>query len=143
MINQFLGDGFMTLFGVGSDADNHADKALATARSILRRLEDLNSNLTRRGHPSLAIGIGINTGRAIVGRVGSSERMEFTGIGTTVNVASRIENLNKTLGTTLLLSQATRDALQRPAALTALPPQLVKGVDEPIQVFTLATVKEA
>jgi adenylate cyclase len=139
MINQFTGDGFMALFGVGSDSHNHADKALSTARSMLRRLDRLNLELTQRGQPPLAIGIGLNTGPAIVGSIGSAERMEFTGIGTTVNVASRIESLNKTLGTTLLLSKATRDALQRPPALSALPPQAVKGVDQPVEVFTLAS----
>ena len=139
MINHFMGDGFMALFGVGSDADSHADKALASGRSMIQRLERLNFDLVKRGHPALAIGIGINTGKAIIGSIGSSERMEFTGIGTTVNVASRIESLNKTLGTTLLLSKATRDALSDTAGLTALPPQLVKGVGEPIEVFTLAS----
>jgi adenylate cyclase len=63
--------------------------------------------------------------------------MEFTVIGNTVNVASRIEALNKTLGTTLLMSKATCDALQRPTALQALPAQLVKGVEQPIEIFTL------
>ena len=139
MISQFLGDGFMTLFGVDSQTHDHADVALATASSMLRRLELLNADLTQRGHPHLAIGIGINTGPAIVGSIGSPERMEFTGIGTTVNVASRIESLNKTLGTTLLLSAATRAALHQPVTLTALPPQMVKGVDEPIAIFTLGS----
>ncbi|MEP6810793.1 MAG: adenylate/guanylate cyclase domain-containing protein, partial [Chthoniobacterales bacterium] len=100
MINQFMGDGFMALFGVGPNSADHADQALATAQAMLVRLAELNTHLTERGHLALAIGIGLNTGRAIVGSVGSSERMEFTGIGTTVNVASRIESLNKTLGTT-------------------------------------------
>ena len=62
--------------------------------------------------------------------------MEFTVIGNTVNVASRIEGVNKVLGTTLLISKATRDALQRPTTLRPLPPQLVKGVDEPVEIFT-------
>lgn len=138
MINQFLGDGFMALFGVGADSGNHADAALAAASSMLRRLDRLNPALERKGHSALAIGIGINTGRAIVGSIGSAERMAFTGIGTTVNVASRIESLNKTLHTALLLSKSTRDALKRPPALRALPPQPVKGVAEPVEVFTFA-----
>jgi adenylate cyclase len=139
MINKFLGDGFMALFGVDSGAHNHADKALAAGRDLEHRLERLNLELARRSEEPIRIGIGINTGRAIVGSIGSPERMEFTVIGNTVNVASRIEGLNKTLDTTLLISKATRDALQRPASLRALPPQPVKGVEQPVEVFTLAS----
>ncbi len=138
MINKFLGDGFMALFGVDSDARNHADKALAAGRDMERRLERLNADLVKRGEEPIRIGIGINSGRAIVGSIGSPERMEFTVIGNTVNVASRIEGLNKTLNTTLLISKATRDALRRPPALRALTPQTVKGVEQPVKIFTLA-----
>jgi adenylate cyclase len=139
MINKFLGDGFMALFGVGSTAHNHADRAVAAGQSMMRALERLNLERAQGGQDSIAIGIGINTGPAIVGSIGSPERMEFTVIGNTVNVASRIEALNKTLGTSLLMSRATRDALQRPPALQALPPQPVKGVDEPVEIFTVAS----
>jgi len=139
MINKFLGDGFMALFGVDSNAHNHADKALAAGRDLERKLERLNLELTRRGEEPIRIGIGINSGRAIVGSIGSSERMEFTVIGNTVNVASRIEGLNKTLDTTLLISKTTRDALRRPTSLRALPPQPVKGVEQPVEIFTLAS----
>ncbi|HEV3409766.1 MAG TPA: adenylate/guanylate cyclase domain-containing protein [Chthoniobacterales bacterium] len=139
MINQFTGDGFMALFGVSADSRNHADTAVAAARAMLQRLEKLNAEFEKRGQPSLAIGIGINTGPAIVGSVGSPERMEFTSIGTTVNVASRIESLNKPLGTSLLISRTTRDALQKADVFRALPPQPVKGVDQPVEVFTPAT----
>src|SRR5438445_388213 len=90
MINKFLGDGFMALFGIGSDTRNHADKAVAAACSIQRTMERLNAQRAARGEDSIQIGIGINTGPAIVGSIGSPERMEFTVIGNTVNVASRI-----------------------------------------------------
>lgn len=138
IINQFTGDGFMAIFGIGRDSQDHAEQAVTTARAMLRRLARLNSELQARGEPPLAIGIGINTGPAIVGSIGSPERMEFTGIGTTVNVASRIEALNKTLGTALLVSRTTREQLRDGAELQALPPQTVKGVDEPVEVFTVA-----
>ena len=137
MINKFLGDGFMALFGIGSNIGNHADEALAAAGSIQRTMAELNKARTARGEDSIQIGIGINTGPAIVGSIGSPERMEFTVIGNTVNVASRIEALNKTLGTSLLISKTTRDALQKMAQLRALPPQSVKGVDELVEVFTI------
>jgi adenylate cyclase len=139
MINKFLGDGFMALFGIGKDERNHADSALAAARSIHRTLEQLNAQRAARGEDPIQIGIGINTGPAIVGSIGSPERMEFTVIGNTVNVASRIEALNKTLSTSLLISRSTRDALGSAAELRALPPQPVKGVDELVEVFTLAS----
>jgi len=139
MINKFLGDGFMALFGIGREDRDHADKALAAARSIQRTMEKLNAERASRGEDAIQIGIGINTGPAIVGSIGSPERMEFTVIGNTVNVASRIEALNKTLNTSLLISKSTREALREAAALRALPPQPVKGVDELVEVFTLAT----
>src|ERR1700730_4766840 len=139
MINKFLGDGFMALFGIGGSNRNHADEALAAACSIQRTLERLNATRTACGEDQIQIGIGINTGPAIVGSIGSPERMEFTVIGNTVNVASRIEALNKTLSTCLLLSKDTRDALQRAADLHELPPQPVKGVDHPVKIFTVVS----
>jgi adenylate cyclase len=136
MINKFLGDGFMALFGVDSGQHDHADKALAAGHDLERRLARLNSDLTRRGEEPIRIGIGINSGRVIVGSIGSPERMEFTVIGSAVNIASRIQALNKTLGTTLLLSRATRDALRQPLTLRALPLQSIEGVERPLETFT-------
>ena len=136
MINKFLGDGFMALFGVDGDQRDHADKALAAGHDLQRRLERLNSDSSRRGEQPIQVGIGINSGRVIVGSIGSPDRMEFTVIGSTVNIASRIQALNKTLGTTLLLSRATRDALRQPLALHALPVQCIEGIERPLETFT-------
>ena len=137
MINKFLGDGFMALFGVDGDQRDHADKALAAGHDLQRRLERLNSDSSRRGEQPIQVGIGINSGRVIVGSIGSPDRMEFTVIGSTVNIASRIQALNKTLGTTLLLSRATRDALRQPLALRALPVQCIEGIERPLETYTL------
>src|SRR5262249_51200820 len=120
MINKFLGDGFMALFGIGQKDLDHADKALGAARSIQQTLDRLNAERRRRGEDRIQIGIGINTGPAIVGSIGSPVRMEFTVIGNTVNVAARIESLNKTLNTSLLISRSTRDALRQVGSLCAL-----------------------
>lgn len=137
IVNKFLGDGFMAIFGAGSTAATHADDAVAAGCSMLRRLESFNADLIRADEAALRIGIGINTGGAIVGSIGSAERMEFTVIGNTVNVASRIEALTKTVGTSLLLSKTTKDYLTRAFDLRALPPQHVKGVDTPVEIFTV------
>src|SRR5215471_16920623 len=136
MINKFLGDGFMALFGVDNDQHDHADEALAAGHGLQRSLERFNSDLTRRREEPVQVGIGINSGRVIVGSIGSPDRMEFIVIGSTVDIASRIEALNKTLGTTLLLSRATRNALRQPLALRALPLQCIEGVERPLEIFT-------
>ena len=68
IINKFLGDGFMALFGIGADGMNHADDALATGCDMLSALEGLNAQILREGREAIAIGIGIHTGPAIVGR---------------------------------------------------------------------------
>jgi adenylate cyclase len=143
MINKFLGDGFMALFGAGAASVAHADEALAASREMIVRLSLLNTRLGADGEAPLAIGIGLHTGPAIVGSIGSPERLEFTAIGSTVNLASRIESLTKTVGATLLLSEATRLGLRESVQLRALPPQMVKGVDEPVSVWTLAETIES
>ena len=137
MINKFLGDGFMALFGIGTGSRNHADDAFAAARSIQNALERLNAERSARGEDAIQIAIGINTGPAIVGSIGSPQRMEFTVIGHVVNVASRLEGLAKMLNLELLLSKATRDAMQQRVTLLELPAQPVKGVDGPIAIFTI------
>jgi adenylate cyclase len=138
MINKFLGDGFMAVFGAGAEVASHADDALGAGQAMLRRLAELNQELATTKTEPIAIGIGLNSGLAIVGSIGSPERMEFTVIGNTVNVASRIENLTKTIGEPLLLTEATRKALREQTELREFPPQPVRGVDQPVRVFTPA-----
>ncbi len=137
MINKFLGDGLLALFGAGIATPTHADEALHAARAMLTHLHQLNLDLAARGEEMLCIGIGIHTGPAIVGSIGSPERLEFTAIGNTVNLASRIESLTKMVSETVVLSEATRAALQNPTHLKELPPQMVKGVEQPVIVWAL------
>jgi adenylate cyclase len=138
MVNKFLGDGFLALFGVGGSSSAHADAALAAGRDMLRSLAQLNRDLALPSERALAIGIGIHTGPAIIGSIGSPERLEYTAIGNTVNVASRIERLTKLLGTSLLVTESTRLQLQAGLPLNEFPPQWVRGLDRPIKVFSVA-----
>ena len=136
MINKYLGDGFMALFGIGADGNcNHAEDAFAAGRAILRDLDGLNQNLAARGYAALAIGVGIHSGSAVVGSIGSPQRLEFTAIGSTVNLAARLESLTKRVGAPLLLSAASRAQLRDAEDLEELPPQTIRGVAEAVTVF--------
>jgi adenylate cyclase len=143
MVNKFLGDGFLALFGVGRPSIPHADSALAAGRDMLCSLTQLNKDLAFSGERELAIGIGIHTGRAIVGSIGSPERLEYTAIGTTVNFASRIEPLTKLLGTPLLFTESTKLQLRSDLLLHEFPAQWVRGLDKPIKVFSVADLQES
>ena len=135
MVNKYLGDGFMALFGAGDFAGNHADAAVGAGCDILISLDKLNQELAGHGREPIRIGVGLHTGPAIVGSIGSPQRLEFTAIGNTVNVASRIESLTKTVGRPLLLTAEVRALLSVEFPLEVLPPQQVRGIDEPMTVF--------
>jgi adenylate cyclase len=143
MVNKFLGDGFMALFGAGGETDAHADEAVHAAGEMLAHLRELNEELAARGDEMMCIGIGLHTGPAIIGSIGSPERLEFTAIGSTVNVASRIESLTKVVGETVLLSDATRAALKGPVTLKEHPPQKVKGVLEPVRIWGVGVARSS
>lgn len=138
MLNKYLGDGFMALFGVGADgARNHAAAAFQAGRDISRAVASLNLKFAAEARAPLRVGIGIHTGLAIVGSIGSPDRLEFTAIGATVNLAARLESLTKTLNVPLLLSATTRASLGEEPALRELPPLEVRGLDQPVKVFAL------
>lgn len=136
MINKFLGDGFMAIFGFDQPHAG-ADQALAAARDMLGGLVELNATLGARGEEPLAIGIGLHTGPAVLGSIGCADRMEFTAIGSTVNLASRIESLTKEVGVPVLFTVATRSVLTCPA--NDLGDHSVRGVDGPVRLYTVAT----
>lgn len=137
MVNKYLGDGFMAIFGVGASTDGHAQRAVQAALDLVDRVTETEQRMQAAGWKELAIGVGINSGPAVVGCIGSPRRQEYTAIGDTVNVASRVESLTKALGQPILLTRTTRDALQEvlDASVVELPPQTVKGKAEPLEIF--------
>jgi adenylate cyclase len=137
MVNKFLGDGFMALFGIGPNSDNHALRAIEAGRALLECLRGMCEQLQLAGWPDFQIGIGVNSGPAIVGSIGSPKRQEYTAIGDTVNVASRVEALTKTVGQMFLVTDATRRLLPQSVRLKALPPQAVKGKGQPLEIFAV------
>jgi len=112
----YRGDGFLAAFGAPIEVEDHADRALATARDMIDvRLPRFNEWLRSNGFgEDVAMGVGLNSGLFMSGNVGSHRRLEYTVHGDTVNTASRIEGLTKTLGGPILLSESTRAALLRP-----------------------------
>lgn len=146
LVNKFLGDGVMALFGISGADENHADQAVTAALTILHKLAQLNNELRGEHKQPLEIGIGIHTGSALVGCFGATfaqsdgtqrVRREFTAIGQTVNLAQRIEQLTKTCDGPILISDATRQRLTQQLPMQDVPPQHVHGIDEPIIVHRL------
>jgi len=130
-VNKFLGDGALAVFGAPNDLPDHADAALKTAVVIDRLVAE-------RFGQELRIGIGINTGVVIAGTIGGGGKLEFTLIGDTVNVAARVEQLTKTTGDTILLTQQSVDALvSRPAGLLDRGSHALKGKSAPVRTYSL------
>jgi adenylate cyclase len=111
IVNQYLGDGMMVLFGAPQPQPDHALRAVRAAVGMLDRVHRLQQRFQQLGADGFRIGIGIHTGSAVVGTVGSPRRLDYTAIGDTVNTAARIESCNKQLQTEILLSEATLRAL--------------------------------
>lgn len=108
MIDKFIGDAIMAVFGTPTKESNNAKNAIAAATKMIQSLTALNQELSKEGLPQIKIGIGIHSGDAIAGNVGSISRMDYTVIGDTVNVAARIESQTKALGHVLLVSEQTK-----------------------------------
>ena len=111
----YRGDGFLAVFGAPIEIEDHADRALATAREMIEiRLPRFNAWLRENGFgEEVRMGIGLNSGPFMSGNVGSLRRLEYTVHGDVVNTASRIEGLTKTVGGPILFAQSTRDAFVR------------------------------
>lgn len=128
-VNKFLGDGALAVFGAPNDLANHAAAAVSAA-TLIQRL------VAERFEGALRIGIGINTGEVIAGTIGGGGKLEFTLIGDAVNVAARVEELTKTTGDLILLTQPTVDALDSlPSALSGRGLHVLKGKSAAVQLF--------
>ena len=112
MVDKFIGDAIMAIFGAPVPTDDHATRALQAAAEMIERLDELQVHWKGEGLPPVRIGIGIATGTMIVGNMGSEARADFSVVGDAVNLAARLQDINKELGTTILISSATRAACE-------------------------------
>jgi adenylate cyclase len=137
IVDKFIGDGILAYWGAFTPGKNHALLAARAALEMTRRLEELNRQWQAAGRQPIAIGIGLNTGEVIFGNVGSGKKIEFTVIGDAVNLASRLEGLNKQFGTSIIISDATRIRLGDAAVVRPLGGVQVKGKTVETKVFEL------
>jgi adenylate cyclase len=133
-IDKFQGDGMLVVFGAPNPLIDHAQRALAAARAMLREIDILNKELTDMGKPQIAVGIGLDTGEVVAGHVGSEKRMEFTTIGVPVNNSSY---LSKVRPAQVLMSEATRNLLASDVEVIDYEPLLLKGASQKQPIYQL------
>ena len=135
MVDKYIGDAMMAIFGAPLALDNHEDWAIKCAKQIQINMEELNKEFTAKGLPPIQIGIGINSGDAIIGNMGSDQRFDYTAIGDAVNIAARLESGTKAAEVDVLIGISTKQ--RSGSSLKELPPIEAKGKTEKLNVFTL------
>jgi adenylate cyclase len=136
-VDKFIGDAVMAFWGAPLDDPDQAKNACEAARDMQKKMQSLRTELQAEGLPEVFMRIGLHTGPAVVGNMGSEERFDYTAIGDTVNLASRLEGANKAYGTDILLSEATASRLNGALPLRVVDNVKVKGKLEPVEVFTI------
>lgn len=137
-VDKYMGDALMAFYGAPLDQPDHAVRACRTALDMMTRLRELRTGWETRGLPPMNIGIGINSGEMSVGNMGSEERFDYTIMGDNVNLASRLEGINKQYGTNIVISQFTYALIQEQAFIVReLDSVRVKGRQEPVIIYEL------
>jgi adenylate cyclase len=134
-IVDFVGDAVLAAFGAHKESPSHAADAVATALEVQEQLDRLNGDWQKRSIPRLQIGVGIHSGEVLAGIVGSGERKKFGVTGDTVNTGSRVEGLNKELGTSILITRETLARLDGKFLVQSHGEVKVKGREKPVEVF--------
>jgi adenylate cyclase len=144
-LDKYLGDGLMATFGTPFPGHSDAGNALRCAQAMLTAIDELNRERKPRGEPPIRISIGLHYGQVVLGDIGLN-RLEFAVIGTTVNAASRLESLTREFGCAIIASddlvrQARTEAASTDvdfAHLVAQPPQAIRGLEQPVAIWTRA-----
>ncbi|MBI5971030.1 MAG: adenylate/guanylate cyclase domain-containing protein [Deltaproteobacteria bacterium] len=137
MLDKYIGDAIMALFNAPLSTPDHPKRACNVAVKMIAMLKDLNVKWGGLGYPHIDIGIGVNSGEAVVGNIGSELRYDYTGIGDTVNLASRLEGMNKVYGTSIVVSEFTHASVKDAFLFRELDLVRVKGKYKPVAVYEL------
>ena len=138
MVDKYMGDAIMALYNAPLDQPHHAAQAVKTALEFQKRLAIVNQRLEKQLKRNLRCGVGIHTGEALVGTIGSRQRFEYTAVGETINLGARIENLSKRYSDAIILSEATYHEIKHTIPTRYLGEELVKGHETPIKIYTVA-----
>jgi adenylate cyclase len=141
MLDKYVGDAIMAVFGAPLELENHALAACRTALGMMEELKSLQEGWKNESKPILDIGIGIHTGDMVIGNVGSLKRMDYTVIGDNVNLASRLEGVNKELGTHIIISGSTYEVVKEHVMVRGLREITVKGKEQQVAIYELQAMK--
>ncbi len=138
-LDKFLGDGLMAVFSAPTTLPDHELRAVLVALSMIRAVESFNAeqSLSGSGQHPILVGVGIASGPIVAGNIGSPDRMEYTAIGDTVNFAARLEALNKSMGTQVVMSETTYHAVREYLPTRPLPPTAVRGKTGSPPLYTI------
>ncbi len=141
-VDKYEGDAIIAFFGAPVSFDDHAERACLTAIEMQKELQNMRKELKKEGRPVLKARIGINTGPMVVGNMGSSTRMDYTIMGDAVNLASRLEGVNKQYGTFTMISEYTQKELSNNIVTRKLDIIRVVGKREPVTIYEVVDKKE-
>jgi len=137
LLDKYIGDAIMAVFGAPLDQPDHARRACLTAVEMMTELRRLQIKWKAEGWPLINIGIGINTGNMVVGNMGSEMRFDYTVMGDSVNLSSRLEGTNKEYGTNIIVSEFTHEVVKDEFFFRELDAVRVKGKKLPVRIFEL------
>ncbi len=142
LLDKYIGDAIMAVFGAPLDQPDHAQRACYTAVEMMAELKTLQKKWAAEGWPEINIGIGVNTGDMVVGNMGSEMRFDYTVMGDSVNLASRLEGTNKEYGTRMIISEFTHESVKDEFVCRELDAVRVKGKKLPVRIFELLGEKK-
>ena len=141
-LDKYIGDAIMAVYGAPLDLPDHPFKACQSALEMIKGLKRLNQKWVGEGKQPMDIGIGINTSPMMVGNMGSKQRFDFTAMGDSVNLGSRLEGANKSYKTSIIIGELTYESVKNEFVCMELDSVKVKGKKQPVKIYSLVGVKD-